>query len=240
MIIPGVVAGSYQAAGGGGTVPESIANLICWWDADNLSGYSDGDTISSWANRVSGSPALACLTTPYPIYTASWQNGLAAVDHGRPASDSLMKAAGPFSGADPGGIDITLFAVMQTLETSQTARVVTFGDTTTAPVWAYGPDSSYRFNNGYLPISTDPAAPTIYRMIKHGSLFDCAYNGVLQLQDASYTNTTGIADEFWIGDIDTGHSDAQYGEILIYDRQLNTSEISTIESYLSNKWAIAI
>jgi len=240
MIVPGVIAAGYQAGGGGTPVPETISNLLAWWDAANLNGYADGDPIASWPNRVAGAPALATTTGTDPVYTDAWQNGLPAVDHQRPASDTLMEAVGLFSGGDPGAADITVLAVFETQATAQNARVITFGDTSTSPVWAYGPDSSYRFNNGSLAIGTDPATPTIYTMIKHGTLFDCSYNGVIQLQDGSHTSITGIADEFWIGDVDTGASNARYGEILIYDRQLNASEISQLESYLSNKWGIAV
>ncbi|NJL25582.1 MAG: LamG domain-containing protein [Calothrix sp. SM1_5_4] len=45
---------------------------------------------------------------------------------------------------------------------------------------------------------------------------------------------------FWIGSSDTGlNFDGTIHEVLFYDRALNASEVSQVNCYLRNKWALA-
>ena len=107
--------------------------------------------------------------------------------------------------------------------------------------------------NGYkkaIYISADPnqlftqASDTAWDLMSHsrtaGGPYTFNWNGSLLFSAASSTGNPLYGLSINTGESPVETSDCQFGEIIVYNSVLSSTQIRVIESYLSTKWAIAL
>ena len=85
--------------------PASIAGLVGWFDAAQLTGYADGAAISSWTDLSgNGNHAVQATGALQPFYKAVAVNGLPAVRNGQGGIINYLVS--PLSVSQPNSIAI--------------------------------------------------------------------------------------------------------------------------------------
>jgi hypothetical protein len=231
-----------------GFTPSSLSGLVAWFRANSLS-LSDGNAVSSWNDSSSGGHNLSQVTpSKRPIFKTNIQNGLPAVRFD--GVDDLLKgslSAGLtnssllFVGrinATPSGEDLP-FGVGQ----SGTARKIrSFYAANTTTHLSYATWSDDQINPASTPLWDYGGAYHIFSATQGGNAIVLARDGVdvgLTLPSVPLVTLT----DFFIGgsEPNTGYySNLDMLEALIYDRQVSATEREQLETYLSNKYDIAI
>jgi hypothetical protein len=60
--------------------PDNLADLRAWYKADAITGLSDGDPVSTWADSSGGGYDLTQTSTARPLYQTSTLNGLPVIE----------------------------------------------------------------------------------------------------------------------------------------------------------------
>lgn len=98
----GVIAARAATGGGGVGSPADVSGLLLWYDANEITGLSDGDRVTSWADQSgNGNDAATNPGTQYhPLYRASGIGGMPAVEFDGVNDHfelSLSEASGPWT-----------------------------------------------------------------------------------------------------------------------------------------------
>jgi hypothetical protein len=194
-----------------------------WYKADAITGLSDGDSVSAWADQSGNGYDLAAYGTP-PVYKAGTLNSLPVVWF----SANQMRSPA-FTGSQP----MTVFLVGMTTTTglswiadglSETTRVVGSMSATTFGVYAG------------VWIQQTIAAMSNYAIM--GGVFNGAssvssYNGTAVSGNAGTGSVTGLS---------LGAPDAPLNgpvaEVLVFNSALSTTLRQCTEGYLAWKWGL--
>ena len=222
--------------------PNSIAGLVGWYDANALSGYVNGDSVSSWTDISGGRTAVNSSVGEQPAYVTGAQNGRPVVRFDG-TSDRLQATS--FQDAFVGTTSATVFvafAVGPGASSDTEYSVLDFGAN----------DGFYRFAGdgaGYLsdfrtaritaePIG-QPTSGSHYMTIRTGS------SGYEVYRNSSLVESTGaswgIGANLTIGDnpVSAGVDFAgDVFEVIYYNSQLSTSQIQQVGDYLVDKWGL--
>jgi len=221
--------------GGGGGLPVTNG-LVLHLDAESISA-NDGDLVSTWPADT-GVDASTKSGADSPTYRANWTNSLPGVDFTN-STNRILLASGVFGGIDLENQDITVFVVGELFGSSARGdRPFGWDDRDTTPIWYFAMDGSYRFNNGSLGFSGPPTTPTVYSFMKNGNLYSVWYNSTNQLNEGSHSTGSNLNDDLHFGDTQSGSNDALFGEIVVYDRVLTSTERQDVENHLTTKWGL--
>jgi len=248
---------NYPASGGGGgSVPQSISNLVMWLDATQITGVSNGGAVTSWTDSASG---MVFNNVGNVTYLASGIN-----------SKPVVNIAGPgpymqFSGTVPtisSGVGATIYAVIQ--NTAGGLVQPNFSGATFQVLWQMNNYSNgwegypYNFANstqlGTLtntrygwsyPMATSAFQTAhILKVISGPSSWQQFFMSTsLGTYSTSVTgNTPGLASPIRLGACMDGPGLAYYcgyfAEVILYNRVLTSTEQTTIETYLKSKWGV--
>jgi hypothetical protein len=218
--------------------PDDLANLTVWIDASQL-GLADGEAVSEWPNRGSGS-AGGVAGSPAPVLRAAALNGLPVVRFR--ANEGRLRGLGMCA---DGSFDLTVLYV--------------------ARMW--GPNVGRIFTNAYPPYNFLVGAHTVGEPVMYDNgwvgpqpawgafpspwkLYGCVCNG-----------PAGKASKFYVGGAlvgshgtSLGHDnrwnisgyggpaeetcDCEVAELVAYDRTLPDAERQQLEAYLQAKWGL--
>jgi hypothetical protein len=219
--------------------PRNISGLQLWLDADDASNF----TGSTWNDKsgtnnhaVNGTPG----TTSMPTVT-TWSNGLRAARFVKESKNSIKT-----TNSIP--IYVTYFIV---------ARVQDFIGATgfgLLMVNNYDGQRQLRTNSTSFPVSVFYFTQTGGTNMVLGSFSqgqEFLFSGTVTSDSAiGYSNgvqcgTSGVNPNtipsrhyFGSGDGDAAYVSADFGEILIYDSILTTSQRQQVEGYLAHKWGL--
>jgi len=225
------------------TAAPPVPGYSYWFDASQLTGYNNGDKVSSWTNHgtVGGSANVYSAHIP-PTYIANAGTGT-----GLPALQFT---------AAPGGYGDGTSGALQFPEDSNITTVFSIFKGS-AFLLTDAATGTYNFHR-YAGNDTDPTVPLwsgaggggwASTKILSGTT---SVNGVVA--DYSQTNmpviasqngynlvavsTTGpVQADSFNSDRNTGHSGNQsQAEVLIYDTPLTDSQMQQVETYLDHKW----
>lgn len=203
--------------------PTDISGLKLWLKADEISGLSDGGTVSSWIDSSSDGRNATCGNCP--IYKINILNGKPVVRFD--GSNDVMT----FTGISD---TRTVFVVFNDLGSNDYAHlfgggnVVWHGDTIASGVvigltWANDNiDNGQSWVNG---VSTPTG--NIPRSSSHQILSIITAGDVLT---AGLTHNQGLP-RFWKGD---------FAEVIIYNTVLSEEDRVAVQEYLSDKYGIGV
>lgn len=211
-------------------------NPIAWLDATNINGNGsspvDGSLISSWVDLTgAASNAVEADTSKQPTIEYNVQNGLPAVRF----ANKDRGLEGTFTRAI--GTDLTFIVVGQ-FDTGYSDRCF-FEFKGPGSERGFFIDQRYASNTNYSPVLTKNSFQ-VWRIEDDGSNAKVTENASTSLFNGATffgTDFTGNG-TYVLGDDATG-GNRMYGyiaEFLIFDRALTVQELSTLETYLKNKW----
>ena len=246
---------------GGVYVPNSLdPSLTIWYDASDGATLSpnanNGTQISQWADKS----AVAKNQTPVggstkPVVSASIQNGKTMLGY-----DGLVDATDANVGTAlqslPG---MTLFVVFKLAATGSNEQVVqgavkTGGNYSSAAGYNLAVSSSNQYT---LNIASGSAVSTTSdtKIHLHTIVFDGTQTGDANRlkhrvdgiqQSLTFSTAVGTTTSATINTLIIGYntSKANYfggliGEVVFYNKTLNTAQITGTEAYLKSKWGIS-
>lgn len=220
-------------------VPLTIPGLVLWLRGDGITGLSDGDPVATWSDESGeGNDAAQGTAAFRPLYKVAIQNGLAVVRFD--GVNDLLRVTDlddAFSGISEG----TLFAVFAP-DGDTNYGVVEFSGAADG-FWRWSGDG-----NGYFALfraarlagqpTAQPTSGWHYHTIRSGAAngYQIRRNGSL---DVNTTTNWGISADARIAMEGAANQfKGDIGEILVYADELTDAQVSTLETYLANKWGL--
>ena len=231
---------------GDALLPNLLPNLTLWLDAsDGSTIMESGNSVSAWSDKSeNGNDATQGTPGLQPNTNTNTQNSRNVITYN--GSNSLSLASGVYS--IPNGSN-TLFAVCKTNNSTAQQRVLNMTTTNSSDYGLiYTPtvgEVIYYNNLSGLGVAATGVSDTNYNIFscwRDGTDVSISVNGGA----ASANNTRGgdvpAIDEASLGAFQTSANflDGDIAEVIIYSRLLTTPEITAINQYLSNKWAITL
>jgi hypothetical protein len=210
-------------------VPPLPASTVHQYDATLITA-SDGDPVSAWADNVSSDDLTAGTAPTYkqtiingqPVVRFDGSNDLLDVDW--PDINEPYEFFLVFQLNSTGGFDVILDGFNNQVE---------FYSSTV-------PNFRIRQSSNVVGSSSDTNAHIANIIFRAGSS-----NDILNLDgslDASGDSGNTISDGLTVGARNDGsfHSEVDIGEIVVYNTELSSSDRSSEETRLSDKWGITI
>lgn len=225
-----------------------IPGLKAWFNAQEITGLSDGQKVTSWTDDSgTGNTVSQATSTKQPIYRTSGVNGLPSVDF---IGNHYM-----FKSSPTGLTNITGITIVAALSPDAISGVYTIS----------GIDFSG--NRAWLIRFIPPTAISLVGSTD-GTNLNIALNSQTGLTPkpylcmASWDGTTGILEIRIDGVLTSGTTgtgtifnstepilvgartadsdmfDGDIGELAIWDRALNTSEKTQVINYFENQWGL--
>jgi hypothetical protein len=227
--------------------PVDISGLAAWYDATDFSFVTkDGSNlVSNWGDKSSGGNNATATSDDRPLLQANEQNSLPTINFD--GSQQMDLPSGLFS--IPNG-NSTLFIVSQRASESGGAEtIINLSDGTAADFFiiyaAVAGSVTYKSRDGAGGTVTNTGNTltnyNIFRGRRSGTTQALAVNGGTEVTNASGVSSAGIDS----GDIGASNNDnllltGNVGEIIIYNTSLSTANILLVETYLANKWGLAL
>jgi hypothetical protein len=242
---PSVSINITQAAGQSETPwdPSQLATLEAWYDADAITGVSNGSDIGTWTD--SSGNGYTASSFGGAIYTANSQNGLPAIVYdGTSNARIYVTNTNMVSGAS----DMWMYMVGDT-DPSPTPQPVTIsrtstGDTLVAFHFRSSNDLWFRYNGSSLANTTASGYATSGWKItgmrtESSTLYGYQDGDSLSLVNPSITNPlpTQTAAALMLGGR-LGNVSDTIGEVLIGVGVLSDSDREKVDGYLAHKWGL--
>lgn len=210
--------------------PANLQGLKLWFDASQITGLSDGDSVTNWFD-LSGNSNTATQSTASKRFTYETGeiNGLPIVRGD--GVDDFFDISTPLS--------LTNYTVFAVVKRAAGSQGVLFG--------AEGAGSSYmgiyttfggtlQNENGSFAgnIAADPATAATWRFTASSGTASFGTNG----SDSTFANPVTGAFRFGrIGNRAAGeHFSGDLGEVIVYDTALSVDSRQSVERYLRAKW----
>lgn len=211
------------------TVPDS-SDLHAHYDATELSGLSDGDTVSTWADQSGNAYDLAATNSP--VYKPDVLNGNAIVRYGGSGDYHQVN----FSAiSQPTTIyvvvDANAFDARSVVESADGTDRQILRSTDSTDGWAFWAGDSFQ-------VSGDTSTPVILGGVFNSTDSILRVNGA---ETAANPGTNGLAG-LTLGaqyDGSQNYLDGDIAEVLVYPQD-KSGIVTDIEQYLSDKWGISL
>ncbi len=246
--------------------PLDIDGLHLWLDATDL-GLSDGDAVGTWTDKgPDGYDVTQSTTAKKPVFKTGIINGKSVVRFDG-VDDHLRRAIAGWQSGDNTGNLFVLVRLTAPLQDNQ-AVVGSFDEAGgSLPWWQLWPyqDSTdpnhrhdVRYAFGGLNLDTlrgsttiSAAATYLISWSSNGSRYKLRSNGADETLSAingsdsgRWLDDAGNRDNLVIGafksNVEAYPLKGDVGEVLYYDTELSADDLSSVESYLSSKWGVAI
>lgn len=252
-------------AGQGGTVaPNQIPSLQLWYDASvsststMLTGSglapTNGQAVKSWIDKLgNGRNADQATGSRQPIWRASQQNSQGALQFDG-TNDTYSLNPIPWALSLPGQTTYTVVKLNAIADQMHVHATNTGGFTfnisgtnwavETAGAIAVSGQAANTTGYAYLGQIFDGTQNNVDITLQNNARVKFRYNGVpqsLTFSTNANATTSGSANTLNVGSDDAGNANflnGYVGEMMIWTRTLNATEIAQVETYLSNKWGI--
>lgn len=225
--------------------PKTISGLYAWWDATDASTLTISTGVSAWKDKSGTGLTATQSTGAYQPLTTS--GGSAVTIGGKQAllydlGDQLLAAASYTITAQ------STFAVFRPESIFSFARIVCQeSDVANATyIQLLQPNNGVYNVGSYIDggyrsaVSAAQNTNVIGESHHSGSAVQCVANGVA---GASYAVSLNFSPtKIGIGNSAGGSNTfvGRIGEVLIWNRALTSTEITSVRKYLSSKWGIAV
>lgn len=245
---PGMFSGTgFLGAGqSGGWTPDSEAGLLVWLDASDAGSRTmNGSIVSTWTNKGSLGGNMVNVATPNegPVLLTAEQNGLDVIQTGsQTRTDQLQHESAILNETN-----LTILAVVQDIDNVTTSSVHTILD---------AQEQSGSFNGPSLQTYNDFAGQAGQRQVfgsGNGATVVLYKNGVTSpvtldlsewavaggtFENLSALSSSGAPFTMGVNGSLSISSSMNFGEVLVYDRVLDTETLALANDYLSTKWGI--
>lgn len=219
----------------GGGSPSGTPAM--WYDASQITGLSDGETVSPWPDESgNGHELLRTPTDDRPTYQTNEQNGLAIVRFDGVDDDLNTGAGDTFAFTQPTTIFMALLIPNQT-----GSGFITGGgtDTERQQVYHANLDPTIQMHAGTAIFTTTDVTGNFEILVVR---FDGASSWIRlngSQDNVSDPGSQPLGDPFYVGRHYGGTKGlaADIGEIIFYD---GAEDPAANESYLADKWGISI
>lgn len=261
----GIMMPYMSVSGQGGVVaPSQIPNLNLWYDASvsttsamltsGGTAPTNGQAVKSWIDKLgNGRNADQSTGSRQPLWRASQQNGLGTLQFDG-INDTYSLNPIPWALSLPGQTTYTVVKLNSIVDQMHVHATNTGGFTfnisgtnwaiETAGAIAVSSQAASTSGYSYLGMVFDGSQTNANITTQNNLRIQFRYNGVQQALTFS-TNanatTSASANTLNVGSDDAGNANflnGYIGEMLIWTRTLNASEIVQVETYLKNKWGI--
>lgn len=230
-------------------VPPTISDLYAWYDASDSSSITKtgSNEVTQWNNKegTTSRDLLQASTGDAPTWTSANQNGLNTLNF---TGNSFMNSATTLA-AESAPITAFFACKLPTGDGVNTMFIMSnksagSGGTVYHPLYVEN-DNTIRFSNttgGTVELSdTSLLGSFVYcTSVSDGTSGFMRLNGALKA--TSPTNPIGTSGELvgmsvgYYADVGIRWWNDLIGEIIIYNKLLSATEITTIETYLADKW----
>lgn len=214
-------------------LPNSISGLSSWWKADTLA-LADGAAVSTWADSSGATnPLVQATTASQPIFKVNRRNGLPAVNFN---GSHVLTATGIT------GDTFTSFVVFS----STTGAGISFSNGN-ADGWGLQLFSGRDLT--YLAVSDNSAGTytnNTWEIWCGARATGTSGQGNLYLNGTSVVSVTGAMTtataQIYLGNKynNLAAFTGDISEIINYNRVLTAAERATVDSYLQDRYAIAV
>lgn len=254
-----------SVAGQGGIVtPNQIPNLNLWYDASisnasyiqSPSGTAPttGGAVKSWIDKLgNGRNADQSTSNRQPTWQASQQNGLGTIKFDG-TNDSFTLNPIPWALSLPGQTTYVVVKLSAIADQMHVCATNTGGFTfnisgtswaiETAGAIAVSGQTANTTNYEYMGMVFDGTQTDANITTQNNLRIQYRYNGVQQALTFSTnanTTTSAAANTLNVGANDAGNAgylNGYIGELMIWTRTLNPTEIVQVETYLKSKWGL--
>ena len=237
--------------------PRSLPNLQLWLPADRIN-QANNTAVATWADQSgNGYDATQATTAARPTYIASGFNGLPVVRFD--GTDDHLGLSGGALGLLKNVAGATIFVAVKYSATavnapsffasrnSTSTSVRILIRTSTAPKYnmqATRLDADTAINmNSVQATNTNSVVIQTAKADYSNATLEQFINGTLDGSTTFATSgNTENADSLaiFLGRVSTTYLTGDIAEIIVYNRALNTSELSQVHKYLSMKWGITL
>lgn len=227
--------GTLKISNGAPFDPSSISGLKLWLKADAITGLSDGDAVTTWSDSSGqGNNAGQGTASKKPTYKTAIKNGLAIVRFD--GTDDFLRTSSGVTLSQPN----TIFAVVYTNDKAGDYTIIDDRVGATRNTIFQASSSGYysMYAGAFMPSATDASATwSILTCTFNGASSAMRRNGATIVSGNPGTNALVLA-TIGANYIDTALFNGDHAEILVYNALLSAGEISQVESYLNDKWAV--
>jgi Fibronectin type III domain len=212
--------------------PDRIESCFGWWDASDVSTFtfSTGAEVVQWRDKTSAAHHLTAPSTGDRPDRIGTINGLSTVTFDGAAW--MLIGGPPGVSLPPQPTTVFVVAAVNTFTSGNSYGIVTGS---TEGVGFYRHSAS-----GGNVISINGGVATTHAVDASPHLFAAVFDRGLSQQriDSLQVGAVNTGPKNF-GELRVGYFDKMVGriaEICVYDRNLNSTEITEVESYLSSKW----
>jgi large repetitive protein len=224
-----------------------IVGCIAWWDADQITGASNGAQLASWDDSSgNGNTATQATALVRPQYIASWTNGQPATSYngtGYTFATTLTQAEV--------GAAMTVFAVCEVTAATNGAGAadqrVLSNQTSLTDSNGVTLDTYAASGNAWRVLASGGEAVAATATLNTPSIISATFGG-----GSEYLNgdkATGIVNyalttssPYYLGSLagTTRYFTGRIGEVIVFNRKLTDGERHQIEGYLGTKYNITV
>jgi len=242
-----------------GFVPTSVTGLIAWYSADSITGVTTDNTgVSSWTDRTGfGRNATQATSGSQPTYKTNRLNGKPVVRF-NPSGNFLQITSASFSGGATfflvcSASSATLSGNNGILCAASSGNDYDTGESFLMTVGYTGPNNPSGFNPGWRGVGgvnvttvfrawyywTYHVAPSganvVQKLRRSGTEIDSRTNAASS--NASPTKMT-IGGRIGGGNFTSPYYQGDIAEILVYNNDIGASNITLVENYIKDKYAL--
>lgn len=211
------------------TPPDST---VAWYDASQLTGYSDGDTVSTF-DDFSGNGNAA--TSGAGVYRASGINSKPAIEFGGSNSYDMPTFLDGASSAE-------VIGVIDSVSSSSIGAVFSYTNSSSNPAYIYEGSWYQSFARDARDSTPQPSGydqPLIINVVSSDNFRMRQNNSdLVNSTTGNFTTATIYTPE--LGGFSSAYFSGEISEMLFYDSELTTTQRDNEHQRLADKWGISI
>lgn len=234
---------SDPSAGSSGSVPAGLYGLCGWFAADKLTGYVDGDPVTVWPNLIVGGYDLVGVGTTMPTYKTNIINSLPIIRFGASGVNNYYTFFLPAMAAQ--GMSFVVVFKMTGMTNAYTG-IIGYGATDAGGFFIKSNGKTAEYYSGSsqdgggavtLVTGTFYYATAVHWHQSGG--FD-RISGTNDNTGLNWPSSNGSQSSGYIGNQAVGgrNLNGDIAEVLVYSRPLSSSDVTSIESYITTKYAL--
>jgi hypothetical protein len=217
---------------------------LAWWDANTLTGLSDGDAVQYWTDRVSGTYTTnQTEAARRPTYKTNIINGNPAILFTSSSTQRL-----PFTSIV--GKSYTIAAVVKLSDNSVNRLIlcgggtgslnIQFGMATANKITSYLPESTATSDTCYTAWNTNKAVMLNRLSNTTVKFFENGYTRSANLTVPNVNGSFGMIGCLYLLGSYYDYFNGYIAEIIVYSSSLSSSDSYQVNAYLCNKYGITI
>lgn len=231
-------------------LPTDLSGLVLWLRADTIADRLDGDTVQTWKDESGqGNHMTQATAAKRPIYKTGIVNGKPVVRFD--GADDVLAAGDVIEGTS----GLSIFAVVKVTAAEGSKAIISKGQHVASESgWSFhesGVDGDLVFRggeagNGFVWIQQRDFGSWGSTFHLLGAIYEPSFQ---QLREASTALGADGSDAdvhdanaivLRIGNVVFENSPlpGDIGEIIVYDRRVIASEVTSLETYLATGWAV--